>query len=386
MDKNELSYWMALAHLEGMSTRRKMEIIVSCYYQKKNLSDFFRADNNSKISDFAISNPDGTENQLTQVELDCIGTLSPQIPNYAFMAESLQEQGYGIITVMDKEYPKQLKKMMGYTSPLVIYTKGDVSLLNQDAIAIVGSRKAKDISLQFTDTIARKEVEQGKIVVSGYAKGVDRQALDSALAGGGKSIVVLPQGITTFGSGYRQLYKELTSGRVLIMSYFHPDAGWSVGLAMARNTVVYGLAKEIFVAESDNHGGTWSGVMSGLKYNSNEKNKEKLAIYVRIPGDKEKNANLELINMGAEPITLTGEVKKREDVIEDFSAIENKIISLLRGNSLRPETIIEKCGLSWTKQRMVGYLDTLKDKGVEKVKVGRYNCYTIKVDEPDLFN
>ena len=385
MDKNELSYWMALAHLEGMPTRRKMEIVVSCYYHKKNLSDFFKADNNSKISDFAIINHDGTKNLVTQAELDSIGSLSPQIPNYAFMAESLQEQGYGIFTMMDKEYPKQLKKMMGYTSPLVIYTKGDVSLLNKDAIAIVGSRKSKDISLKFTDTISRKEVEQGKVIVSGYANGVDRQALNSALANGGKSVVVLPQGITTFGSGYRQLYKDLTSGRVLIMSYFHPDAGWSVGLAMARNTVVYGLAKEIFVAESENHGGTWSGVMSGLKYNSNEKNKEKLSIYVRIPEDKEKNANLELINMGAEPITSTGEVKKREDVIEDLGTIENKILGLLRGNSLRPERIIEECCLSWTKQRMVGYLDTLKNRGVEKIKKGRCNCYTIKRYEPDLF-
>jgi predicted Rossmann fold nucleotide-binding protein DprA/Smf involved in DNA uptake len=36
----------------------------------------------------------------------------------------------------------------------------------------------------------------------------------------------------------------------LVLSTFHPKAVWSVGLAMARNPIIYGLADEIFVAES----------------------------------------------------------------------------------------------------------------------------------------
>lgn len=135
-----------------------------------------------------------------------------------------------------------MKKNLRYDSPLVIYTKGDNSLLNKEAVAIVGSRKAGAKSLAFTDTISKMEASQGKVVVSGYAKGVDRQALESALSVDGYSIAVLPQGITTFASGYKRLYKFIIRGHVLVMSYFLPTAGWSVGLAMARNTVVYALA------------------------------------------------------------------------------------------------------------------------------------------------
>ena len=59
-----------------------------------------------------------------------------------------------------------------------------------------------------------------KVVVSGFAKGVDRQALDSAVNANGKSIIVLPQGIMTFGSGFKQYLKYIIQGKVLVMSAF----------------------------------------------------------------------------------------------------------------------------------------------------------------------
>jgi len=91
--------------------------------------------------------------------------------------------------------------------------------------------------------------------VSGFAKGVDRQALDSAVSAGGKSIIVLPQGIMTFGSGFKQYFKHIAQGRVLVMSTFAPNAPWSVEFAMARNAVIYGMASKIYVAQSDDKGG-----------------------------------------------------------------------------------------------------------------------------------
>ncbi len=69
---------------------------------------------------------------------------------------------------------------------------------------------------------------------------------------------------------------------------------------MARNGYIYGLAKEIYVAESDANGGTWEGALEGLKRHR--------AIYVRIPEQNEKNANLKLVEFGALPVTMSGEV------------------------------------------------------------------------------
>ena len=147
--------------------------------------------------------------------------------------------------------------------------------MTEKSIAIVGSRNASDVSLQFTDNIAKLASKEYKVVVSGFAKGVDKQALDSAINYKGQSIIVLPQGIMTFGSGFKTYYKQIVDGDVLVLSIFFPKAPWKAELAMARNPIIYGLADEIYVAESSEKGGTWSGVIDGLR--------KKRKIYVRKP-------------------------------------------------------------------------------------------------------
>ena len=368
MEKSELSYWMALAHLEGMRTKEKMEIVVECFKHDRQLSDFFTAEDEQKETEYKVA-----ADNIAKLKT-CMST----VPNYAFMAENLLDQGYDIITVRDAEYPTALKKSLKYNSPLVIYTKGDKSLLQKESVAIVGSRKAGAKALSFTDFIAKREATLGKVVVSGFAKGVDRQALESALAVDGYSIAVLPQGITTFTSGYKQLYKYIISGHVLIMSYFMPTAGWSVGLAMARNTVVYSLASKIYVAESDSKGGTWSGVIEGLR--RQEKEGEDISIYVRVPEDGEKNANKDLIAAGAKPINANGEEMVRSEVVTDTVKIADAVINLLKTRELRAKEVVTSLKLDWTEDKAKRVLDSLSKRGVTKKRKGRYNVYTAVQD------
>ena len=113
------------------------------------------------------------------------------------------------------------------------------------------------------------------MIVSGFAKGVDQTALEAALEVHGHSIIVLPQGILTFKSGFRKYQSQIDAGDLLVLSTYPPKARWSVGLAMGRNVYIYGLAKKIYVAESDSKGGTWNGVQDGLRKGR--------TIYVRQP-------------------------------------------------------------------------------------------------------
>lgn len=373
MESTEYSYWMALAHMDGMYTANKMDLLIKCFKSQCSLSDFFMSSDDIKTRDF-LMNAD---------EIERINLAKKQVPNYAFMVESLLEQGYQLTTIWEEEYPRHLKQTMVKNSPLVLYTKGDRKLLQEDIVAIVGSRKASAISLQFTDNVAKKCVSAKKVVVSGYAKGIDRQALESTLAANGKSIVVLPQGITTFSSGYNHLYKEIIAGDVLVLSYFHPKAGWDVGLAMARNAVVYGLANDIFVAESDDKGGTWSGVISGLKMQ--QKNSGIISIYVRVPIVTEKNANNELISMGARPVDMEGQIEECNNAIDNMELIQTKILHLLQSRTMSPEEVVNALKLKWDKKRAKAFLDSLSAEGVVKVKKGRCNCYTIKTKSDDLF-
>jgi DNA protecting protein DprA len=237
--------------------------------------------------------------QLDSMEILDLQKAKSELPNNAFFAENLFSQGYELIPITSPEYSKTLKQNLKVAhSPALLYVKGNKQLLHENSIAIVGSRAAEGKSLAFTDNMAKLATKDLKVVVSGFAKGVDKQALDSAIKYKGQSIIVLPQGIETFNSGFKTYYKQIVAGDVLVLSTFHPKAVWSAGLAMARNPIIYGLADEIFVAESSEKGGTWSGVMDGLRKGRK--------IYVRKPEPNEKNANILLIQKGAIGVDYNG--------------------------------------------------------------------------------
>lgn len=358
MDK-ELSYWLALAHVPKVKTKRKNEIVVRLFEQGKSIIDFFHLEQTSWKKEF----------ELTDSESQLFKEAYSELSNYAFMVEDLLEQGYSILPITSKEYSPTLKKNLGRSfAPPVIYTKGNLQILKEKSVAIVGSRKANDNSLNFTDNIAQKASKEYKVVVSGFAKGVDKQALDSALKYKGQSIIVLPQGISTFKSGFKKYYKQIIDGDVLVLSTFYPKAPWSVQLAMARNPIIYGLASEIYVAESSEKGGTWSGVMDGLRKGR--------TIYVRTPSSREKNANGLLISKGAKAVDDLGNISEYT-VSENQSSIvsepevqsngtENKIIDLLRRGAFDSKSIIEKLKIDWSARKVTSYLKRLDE--IETIK------------------
>jgi predicted Rossmann fold nucleotide-binding protein DprA/Smf involved in DNA uptake len=360
----ELAYWIALAHAPKLKTKTKNEIIVKQYEKGESIVDFFKSDAEKWPQEYGLS----------QTEHESLTQAAGEIPNYAFLVEELLDQGYNILPITSPDYSPTLKKNLGKQyAPPVIYTKGNLQILKEASIAIVGSRKAGERSLTFTDTIAQKASKEYKVVVSGFAKGVDKQALDSVLKYKGQSIIVLPQGISTFASGYKKYYKQITEGDVLVLSTFHPKAPWSVQLAMGRNPIIYGLASEIYVAESADKGGTWSGVVDGLR--------KKRKIYVRIPTTKEKNANALLIEKGAvavdeegTPTSFDVETGTRNRVSEpenDSMKTEDRILNLLKTGSFSSQAILEKLHLDWTPGKITSFLkkhpkvETLSTKPLE---------------------
>ena len=304
---NETAYWMALAHelpawsfsdKEGWKNEDKMNLIIKFYHDNKiSITDFFELSQENWKDDFILN-----DRQINDLQ-----KIKPTLASYAFLAENLQNNGIEVIPVISSEYSRTLKENLKKAAPPILYIKGNKKIMEEKSIAIVGSRDASEIALQFTDNIAKLASKRYEVVVSGFAKGVDKQALDSAISCNGQSIIVLPQGIMTFESGFKTYYKQIIDGDVLVLSTFHPKAGWGRDLAMARNTIIYGLAKEIYVAESkpsknrqgkETKGGTYAGVVNGLKKGR--------IIYVRKPDVSEKNDNNTLLKIGAVPVDFDG--------------------------------------------------------------------------------
>jgi predicted Rossmann fold nucleotide-binding protein DprA/Smf involved in DNA uptake len=351
MDK-ELTYWLALAHVPKIQTKKKNEIIVRLFEKGKSIIDFFEFEQSVWENDY----------ELNQSEIVLFEEAKKELSTYAFMVEDLLEQGYSILPITSQDYSPTLKKNLGKTyAPPVIYTKGNLQIMKEKSIAIVGSRKANDISLEFTDNVAKNASKDYKVVVSGFAKGVDKQALDSAVKYKGQSIIVLPQGIATFQSGFKKYYKQIIDGDVLVLSTFYPKAPWSVQLAMARNPIIYGLASEIYVAESSEKGGTWSGVMDGLRKGR--------TIYVRKPNSREKNANNILISKGGKAVDIEGNLSSYETKEETKSIVsepelnntEEKIIEFLKTGVFPAKKIVDTLKIDWSSRKVTDFLKGRQD-------------------------
>lgn len=348
----ELAYWLALVHVPKIKTKKKNEIIVQLFEQGMSVIDFFESELSVWEKIF----------KLNKSEIELFVEAKKEISNYAFMVEDLLEQGYNILPITSQDYSPALKKNLGRTyAPPVIYTKGNLQIMKEKSVAIVGSRKANEVSLAFTDNVAKNASKNYKVVVSGFAKGVDKQALDSALKYKGQSIIVLPQGIATFQSGFKKYYKQIIEGDVLVLSTFYPKAPWSAQLAMARNPIIYGLASEIYVAESSKKGGTWSGVMDGLR-------KDRV-IYVRKPNQGEKNANSILISKGGKAVDSAGNLTTYE--MQDDSKLivsepelnhaEEKIIEFLKKGVFTAKQIVDRLKIDWSSKEVSDFLKNRTD-------------------------
>ena len=356
MRQQELTYWVTLAFMPTIYTRRKNEIYAACYTHTPQIS----------IVELFENTAIWIELKLSETEIGIFQEAKSQLINNAFLLENLLSQGYQIIPITSPKYPRNLKSNLKMTAPIVLFAKGNIELLNRSSTAIVGSRNANDISLEFTCNVAKKECQNNQVIVSGFAKGVDKEALDAAIKVQGESIVVLPQGITTFTSGFKQLYKQIIQGRVLVISHFHPKIPWRVECAMERNKIIYGLADKTYVAQSDSHGGTWSGAIEGLRKGR--------TIFVRYPNKEEKNANLILIQKGARAVNQFGneiDLSPEETVsYEEIERknIESKIEAILTNGQKTIREIKELLSINWTDDKLKKHLRTMQK--IEECKIG----------------
>lgn len=373
MDKNEIPYWISLAHIPRWGAAKINALVVKFSHEQKcSILDFFHLEKTGWKEVYGLQDADIADLEKAR----------EQVAGNAFFAETLLNEGYEIIPLNSPDYSPILKSNLKAShSPVILYTKGNKQLLKEDSIAIVGSREAADLSLRFTENIARLAVKQHKVVVSGFAKGVDRQALNSAVEAHGQSIIVLPQGIMTFASGFKEYYRQIVEGKVLVLSTFSPKAPWQKELAMARNPIIYGLANEIYVAESSETGGTWAGVIDGLR--------KKRRIFVRQPDSYEQNANALLIGKGAIAVDFDGQPIGESSLVmepeETYSpagppapseSLEEKILAVLNGKPITAKEILDKLNLDLTSQKLNDLLMSLTQ--VEIVKSTNPHKFRLK--------
>jgi len=171
-------------------------------------------------------------------------------------------------------------------------------LLKRPGIAVVGSRNIDEEAAEFARQVGRRAVAAGLAVVSGGARGTDRIAMDGALEAEGISVGALADSLeaTMRKSDVRQF---LLDGVLVLLTAYSPTAGFSVGAAIGRNKMIYGLSEFAVVVSSDfQTGGTWAGAVEAIKAGW-------CPVFVRDFPQAPKGHH-ELIKLGAAPLADSG--------------------------------------------------------------------------------
>ncbi len=229
----------------------------------------------------------------------------------AFEREALEGKGIRIVTYFDDGYPERYRERLE-RPPALLYAIGPLELGSRGGVAIVGSRDVSADGAGVARAAAAWAARDGRLTISGGAKGVDRLAMDAALAAGGEVVGVLPASLLTVARD-SSVRRAIHDERLLLLTPNSPSAGFSAGAAMGRNKLIYALSDVAFVVASDREtGGTWTGAKEAI-----ERSIAPVAVW---SGDGGGAGNDALVGLGAHAIT---EVAAIENVIrEDLSAPE----------------------------------------------------------------
>ncbi|WP_068672406.1 DNA-processing protein DprA [Oceanobacillus sp. Castelsardo] len=162
---------------------------------------------------------------------------------------------YKTITIVDENYPAMLNTIKD--APLVLYVKGDLSLLQyKQKLSVIGTRNPSKEAMIKLEHIVKPLVKDNWLIVSGLAKGIDSLAHQTALINQGKTIAVL-------GSGFHHIYPKQNTNLFhqiakygLVLSEYPPDIRPVKYHFPERNRIISGLSFGTLVIEATEKSGT----------------------------------------------------------------------------------------------------------------------------------
>ena len=228
--KSKQQLWLALKFIPRLNVQKKLALVEQLTIEK-----LFSG--NVALSPF----------KLTQKQLLAINQPDWQrISQIIVASEQCQSK---IIVFDDADYPQRLKEI--YDPPLVLFLKGDSRLLNLPQIALVGSRYAsvsgRETAQQFANTLN----QQGLVITSGLALGIDANAHQGALTATCKTIAVVATGLdSVYPSRHKGLAKSIITQGGAIVSEFMPGTLPKPGHFPKRNRIISGMSLGVLVVEA----------------------------------------------------------------------------------------------------------------------------------------
>jgi DNA processing protein len=225
--------------------------------------------------------------------------------------ENILSQKIAIGTKFDGEtYPEQLRELKD--APSLVYIKGTIAEMDENALAVVGTREPSQKGKDTARNTARELAGAGYTIISGLARGIDTEAHLGALDADGRTIAVLGTGFDKDvfypKENYHLFSKIIENG--FCISEFPPNARGLGHRMYIRNRIISILSKGVLIVEMKNkrHGGT----LAQAWYAKNQGRKVFVTESIdRISGT---NEGWKILRKDIEPIVVKG----YEDIIAEL--------------------------------------------------------------------
>lgn len=219
----------------------------------------------------------------------------------------------------DKNYPLLLREI--FSPPPILFVEGELSLLQQSQLAIVGARLPTPTGVEIAYQFASELSEQGFVITSGLATGIDAAAHQGALAALGKTIAVLGSGLDrVYPACHQVLADKILQKNGVLLSEFFPYAPPKAAHFPRRNRIISGLSLGVIVVEA----ALRSGSLITARY-ALEQGREVFAV----PGSIRSR-----LSQGCHFLLKEGAIliENYKDVIEGLSFLPKQIRHLIMAN------------------------------------------------------
>lgn len=291
--------------------------------------------------------------------------------------EEAERLGGRCVVAPDPDYPAPLHQIPD--APPVLFTLGDLALLQRPAVAIVGSRDHTEYGGEVARALAWGAASSGVVVVSGMARGLDAVAHTAALDAGGATIGVLGNGLgVIYPTANRGLYQRVAAGG-LLLTEFPPGERPTAGSFPRRNRLISGLARVTVVVEAAEGSGALITAGTAL-----DQGREVMVVPGNITSPSSVGAN-RLIRDGAAPLLCSDDLMEHypealrpaegfaapptKGLPEGLGDGERAVAELLGTDSVLLDDLVGRSG--WPAGELLAALCALEIAGVVEQGPGR---------------
>ncbi len=208
--------------------------------------------------------PDAAMGRLDEDLLHSLGCRPETVPkvlgrmaafNPALYEQTLLEQALMLLTIEDARYPAVLLEIPD--APVFLTAKGDLSVLQQPCIALVGTRDMSAYGKRVVEKMVPAIAASGAVTISGLAMGIDAEVARITMENGGRTVAVL-------GHGLGMIYPKENTGLAdtiverggLLLSEFPLDTEPDRYTFPSRNRIIAGLSLGTVVIEAATDSGS----------------------------------------------------------------------------------------------------------------------------------